>query len=102
MSLSLGLQSEIQDRKTLSVSKCEGGEQHQVQGVYHGGTENRGIHAFLAGWNSSQEYESFKIEATQSPWLVPFLPLSHIVMKPGILARTLKNHTVETTQPPEL
>lgn len=61
MSLSLGLQSEIQDRKTLSASKAVVvGGQHQVQGVYHGGTENRGIHAFLAGWNNSQEYESFK------------------------------------------
>lgn len=99
MSLSLGLHSEFQDRRTLSVSK---GGQHQVQGVYHGGTENRGTHAFLAGWNSSQEYESFKIKATQYPWLVPFLPLSHIVMKPGILARTLKNHTVQAMQLSEL
>lgn len=30
------------------------------------------------------------------------LPLSHIVMKPGILARTLKNHTVQAMQLPEL
>lgn len=61
-----------------------------------------GFMPFLQGGIVLKSMSHLKIEATQSPWLVPFLPLSHIVMKPGILARTLKNHTVETMQLPEL